>query len=201
MAGEKPRTPDELNERIWTDRAHEANGGRMSVDYWIEHYRASKDFSDGAKASTDRGENRTNRMTNPYEDIGRAYVFCYESPYGKEARAIARLYTQDYENVTNAAAYETDLRRAMYRYGDGCDAVSINDHMFPVIRRFVASDMESFRELACISQSGYDPILIAKWPERFEWLYDLIVGRMCPGKKRGEERDAAKRRLYQVDAG
>ena len=140
--------------------------------------------------STDKDENRRNRITIVRRDIEKAREFM-DGPGGDMAREVA-LETVNMDDVTaSAASFLTDVKRRIAAYNrTHDDRVKFNDHVAIVVRRMLAAEFPAYREYANLSRAECDEYLYRDDPEGYGWLNEMYGGALDHGGCNPETRDS-----------
>ena len=134
---------------------------------------SNDDVYDVSPYSTDKDENRRNRITEVERDIEKAYEFM-DGPGGNMAREVA-LETVNLDDVTaSAASFLTDVKRRIAGYNRIHDEkVRLNDHVAIVVRRLLCAEMPDYIQYAALSKAQCDEQLYRSDPKRFGFLVDV----------------------------
>lgn len=134
---------------------------------------ASDDVYETSPYSTDKDENRRNRITEVERDVEKAYEFM-AGPGGDMARDVARSTIAMDDMGADAASFLTDLKRRIKSWARTHDErIRLNDHVAIVVRRLLCAEMPKFVDYASLSKAQCDEILYARDPKRFAFLRDL----------------------------
>lgn len=128
--------------------------------------------------STDKRENRVNRITSPRQDIEKAKEFM-DGPGGDMAREVARTTVAIDDVGAGSASFLTDLRRKVKAYNASvpkCERLTTNDHVMTMVRRMLCAEMPEFAKYAALSKARYDALLYRDDPDKYEFLNGMLYG-------------------------
>ena len=133
---------------------------------------------DGSGYSSDKEENRKNRVRDVSKCVDRAKEL-YENQAVKDAvDSILSNVVRNNDVGFTSSEFKCDLKRALRR-GNVCidgRRVIVNDHVSTVIIRIACAENKSFIDYAPISKAECDAWLYDEEPDKYEWLNSSLYG-------------------------
>lgn len=133
---------------------------------------------DGSCYSTDKEENRKNRVRDVSKCIDRAKEL-YENQDVKAVvdTVLLNIVRNDDVGYTSSE-FKCDLKRTLRRNNVTIEnkRVILNDHVATVIIRIACADNKEFIDYAPISKAECDALLYENEPDKYEWLNSSLYG-------------------------
>ena len=133
---------------------------------------------DGSGYSSDKEENRKNRVRDVSKCVDRAKEL-YENQAVRDAVDTIMLNVVRNEDVGyTSSEFKCDLKRNLRRNNVTIKnkRVIVNDHVATVLIRIACAENKQFIDYAPISKAECDALLYAEEPDKYGWLNSSLYG-------------------------
>ena len=141
---------------------------------------------DGSGYSSDKEENRKNRVRDVSKCVDRAKEL-YENQAVRDVVDTIMFNTVRNNDVGyTSSEFKCDLKRTLRRNNVTIEnkRVIVNDHVAVVLIRVACADNKEFIDYAPISKAECDALLYAEEPDKYEWLNSSLYGGALKEHKR-----------------
>ena len=133
---------------------------------------------DGSGYSSDKEENRKNRVRDVSKCVDRAEELYANQAVRDVVNAIMLNTVRNNDVGYTSSEFKCDLKRTLRRDNVTIDGrrVIVNDHVATAIIRIACADNKEFIDYAPISKAECDALLYENEPDKYEWLNSSLYG-------------------------
>ena len=149
----------------------------FDCDEQLEEKLTQEEF-DGSGYSSDKEENRKNRVRDVSKCVDRAKEL-YENQAVRDVVDTIMLNVVRNEDVGyTSSEFKCDLKRNLRRNNVTIKnkRVIVNDHVATVLIRIACAENKQFIDYAPISKAECDALLYAEEPDKYGWLNSSLYG-------------------------